>query len=104
MERIPIEDLEKMTQTKYLSTQDVRIIDEALGDEEEHELRFDIFDGFAYCPDFNGKEVYMNFPTLAFIRKSADSQQRLREFLGLTDTEEIRVEHIMSAYNLIYVA
>jgi hypothetical protein len=51
MERISIQDLEKMNKTKYICTKKIKLADNIFGDNRKRVLEFDIFDGFAYCFD-----------------------------------------------------
>lgn len=102
-ERISIKDLEKMMQTKYVCTQKIKLADKVLGDSKKHILEFDIFDGFAYCPNYDGKEYYMLFPKKEFINLSKDMQKTAREFLNLDEHEPLQEEHLLASYNTLYV-
>lgn len=102
MKRLTIEEIEQMTKSKFVCKQKMRIIDEFFGDDKSHTLEFELFDGFAYCPSFNGKEVFMNYPRTEYFKLGKDLEKDLRDYLKLSETEEITVQHIMSAYNIIY--
>lgn len=102
-DRISITDLEKMTQTRYVCTQKIKLADNILGDTNKHILEFDIFDGFAYCPDYNGKEYYMIFPKKEFIALSKDMEKNARDYLQLDEHEPLKVEHLLASYNTLYV-
>ena len=101
--RISIKDLEKMTQTKYVCTQKIKLADNVLGDSKKHILEFDIFDGFAYCADYNGKEYYMNFPRKEFVKLSKEMEEKAREYLSLDEHEPLKEEHLLASYNTLYV-
>lgn len=98
-QRLSIKELELMCQAKYLGTSEIcGIEDELLGDKEKHNMVFDIFDGFAYCHNYKGKEYYMNYPKLVLIKDAEVMQKNIRESLGLSEDEEISVQHILSVY------
>ena len=71
-ERISVVDLEKMTQTKYVCTQKLKLSDNIFGDNKKRIMEFDIFDGFAYCADFEGKEYFMKYPKKDFVKLSKE--------------------------------
>jgi hypothetical protein len=102
-DRISIADLENMTQTKYVCTQKIKLADEVLGDNKKHILEFDIFDGFAYCANYQGKEYFMTFPKKEFIALSADMTKTAREYLNLDEHEPLREEHLLASYNTLHV-
>ncbi len=102
-ERISITDLEKMMQTKYVCTQKIKLADNILGDTKKHILEFDIFDGFAYCPDYRGKEYYMVFPKKDFIKLSKNIEKTAREYLNLDEHEPLKEEHLLASYNTLFV-
>ncbi len=102
-ERISITDLEKMNQTKYVCTQKLKLSDNIFGDNKKRVMEFDIFDGFAYCANFEGKEYFMKFPKKEFIKLSKDMEKGIREYLNLSDTDEITETHILQTYNTLYV-
>ena len=97
--RLTINELELMTQTKYIGTSEVRgIIDDVLGDDKKHNIVFDIFDGFAYCPNYRGNELTMRFPKLSLIKEANGMQKNIRESLNLQEDTEITVLHILAVY------
>jgi hypothetical protein len=100
--RISITDLEKMMQTRYIGTYRVKLNDDVLGDKKNHVLEFDIFDGFAYCADYRGKEYYMMFPQKAFVKLSKEMEDEARDYLNLADGSELSEIHLLTAYNTLY--
>lgn len=97
--RLTIKELEMMTQTKYLVTSEVcGIVDEAFGDDKPHNLVFDIFDGFAYCHNYKGKEYTMSFPREILIKDAKGMQKNIREALNLSDEEAIVAQNILAVY------
>ena len=101
MERISIQDLEKMTQTKYVCTQRIKLSDKIFGDNIKHILDFDIFDGFAYCPNYKGKEYFMIYPKVNFIKLSKNMSKSVRDFMELEDTDEISITDSLISYNVL---
>ena len=100
--RISITDLEKMNQTKYVCTQKLKLTDNIFGDKKQRIMEFDIFDGFAYCANFEGKEYIMTYPRKEFIKLSKDMEQGIRDFLYLQDKETITETHILQTYNTLH--
>lgn len=102
MKRLSITELEKMTHSKYLKTQQIRLTDEVLGDNKQHLVEFDIFDGFAYCHDFNGHEYYMMYPRKEFIKLSNEMEKTIREYLELDKQHIIGETEILVSYNTLF--
>ena len=65
----------------------------------KNKLKFEIYDGFAYCPDYKGKEYCMIFPRLEFVNKSTEMQDDIRKYMGMTEDEDITILEILQAYN-----
>ena len=101
MERIDIPTLEKMAQSKYVSTSRLKLSDNLFGDNKKRIIDFDIFDGFAYGVHEN-KELYMIFPKKSFIKESKEMKNEIREFCELKETDEITEIHILIAYNSLF--
>lgn len=102
MSRLSITDIEKMTKSKYICTQTLRLADDILGDNKKHNMEFDIFDGFAYCADYKGKEYYMDFPKVSFINLAKDMAKSIREYLDIEEHAPIKETDILVAYNTLY--
>lgn len=102
-ERISILDLEKMTQTKYVCTQKLKLSDNLFGDNKKRVMEFDIFDGFAYCGDFEGKEYFMKFPKKEFVKLSKDMDKGVRDFLDIDEHQPLTETNILVAYNTLFV-
>lgn len=103
MKELKISDIEKMTQTKYICTQQIKLTDDVLGDNKTHIMEFDIFDGFAYCRNYEGKEYYMIAPKKEFISLSKEMEKGIRDFLKMGDAEPITSESAIAAYNTLFV-
>lgn len=98
-----IEDFEKATQSKFVSSQKIKLADPILGDNKKHVMDFDVFDGFAVCPNYNGKMYYMTFPKLEFMKIAKNIEKNAREYLELDEHEPLKVEHVLAAYNKLSV-
>lgn len=96
MTNYSIKDFEKATQSKFVSSQKIKLADPIFGDDNHHILQFDIFDGFAICPDYNGKTYYMEYPKLEFMKIA-------REYLELDNHTALKEEHVLIAYNRLYI-
>ena len=104
MERISIQDLEKMNKTKYICTKKIKLSDEIFGDKKKRVLEFDIFDGFAYCFDEKtNKEYYMVYPRKAFISLSKEMENNVREYLELGEHEPLQEVHLLASYNSLHI-
>lgn len=102
-ERISIEDLENMTHSKYVQTRKIGITDKGVfGDEKKHILECDIFDGFAYCADHEGSEYWIDFPKVNLYKLATSMAKHVREYMNLSDTDEIKVEHSLASYATIH--
>lgn len=102
MESISILDLEKMTQTKYVCTQRMKLSDNIFGDNKKRIMEFHIFDGFAYCPNFEGKEYFMKYPKKDFVKISKDMEKGVREFLELNEHQPLTETDILVTYNTLF--
>ena len=102
MESISILDLEKMTQTKYVCTQRMKLSDNIFGDNKKRIMEFHIFDGFAYCPNFEGKEYFMKYPKKDFVKISKEMEKGVREFLELNEHQPLTETDILVTYNTLF--
>lgn len=94
MERIKREDLEKMY-NKMVDERDLTI----LGFKKK--LHFEIYDGLAYCPNYEGSEYLMKYPRLEFIENSVEMQDEIRKYLKLDEKVKISVLHILQTFNAL---
>jgi hypothetical protein len=102
--KMTIHELEKMTQSNYVGTRQIKLADELIfGDSDYHILEFDIFDGFAYCGDYNGLEIYMRFPKKELVKTDNVISENAREFLKLNKNVPLTEEHLLACYNSLYV-
>jgi len=103
MERLSIQEIEKMTNSEYVCTQKIGISDPIFGDDKTHEMEFDVFDGFAYCANYKGKEYWMTFPKKEFIKIAKVMQEAIREYTKIGEDQEITEKEIMVSYNTLFV-
>jgi len=96
--RLSIEELEKMTHSNLVCTIKISLQDETFGDDKEHIMELEVFDGFAHCHDCDGSEYFMNFPKLCLINKSDSFKKTIREFMELPENSEITVTDVMTSY------
>jgi hypothetical protein len=92
MERIKKEDLELMY-GKMIAEKQLTI----LGFEDK--LNFEIYDGFAYCPDYKGDEYCMKYPMIEIVNKSTEMQGVIRKYMGLEESDDISVLEILQTFN-----
>jgi hypothetical protein len=91
-----------MTQTKYVCTQRMKLSDNIFGDNKKRIMEFDIFDGFAYCANFEGKEYFMKYPKKDFVKLSKDMDKGVRDFLELDEHQPLTETNILVTYNTLF--
>ena len=62
-------------------------------------LKFEVYDGFAYCPDYAGHEYSLIYPKVEFINKSDEMQAEIRRYMNLTDEQDITIYEILQTFN-----
>ena len=95
------EELEKMY-GKCISTVSFSIDDEIFKDGKVHTLTFDVYDGFAYCPDYNGEEYIMQYPQIAFIKVSDKMSEMIREYNEMEKDAQITPLEVINTYGKLY--
>lgn len=103
MTEYKVEDFEKATQSKFVSKQRIKLSDPIFGDDEKHVLDFDLFDGFAVCPNYKGKMYIMEYPKLEFMKIAKNIEQNAREYLELDEHTPLTIEHCLMAYNRLSI-
>jgi len=87
---------------KPICVQEVKFKDDEsaqiFGDKKTHTLTFTLYDGFGFCNDYKGKQFFLTYPTLAFLKNCEEMSQSVREFNGLQDEDEITVPQIVYSY------
>lgn len=84
---------------KKICTQAIKFEGDIFEDNVERTIEFDVYDGFAYCGDFEGSEYYMAYPKIEFINSVKDMQNAVKDFMGLKDTEPITATDILQSYS-----
>lgn len=100
MERkVFIKALERSLRCKCFGLTSVDIINKELfNDEETHTLVFYFFDGFAYCPNYNGKKYMIrDLPRLDYFKDHPTEAKEILEDFSLTDVKEIS-PYMVSVY------
>ena len=84
---------------KMVCEQPIRFQDsKVFGDNKKYVINFKIFDGFAYCEDFNGDEYYLTYPKIDFLNSCNEMQQAIRTYMGLNESDKIGVVDILQSY------
>lgn len=65
-------------------------------------LTFEIYDGYAYCPDFKGHEYGIEYPRLSLIEKSKELQEDIRKRVKLNEDDPINIIHVIQTFNMVY--
>jgi hypothetical protein len=65
----------------------------------KNKLNFEVYDGFAYCPNYRGSEYCMEFPKIEFVNKSSEIQSKIREYMNLDEKDNITVYEILQSFN-----
>ena len=92
MERISQENLE-LLYGKQVAVKDLTILG------FKNKLTFEIYDGFAYCPNYYGSEYCMKYPKIEFVNKSDEIQKEIREYMGLDEKADITIYEILQTFN-----
>ena len=94
-EKLSIEELERMSQSKYIGTFELGdFVDKKLGDEKKHKIIVDVCDGMAVCHDYKGKELLLTFPKLEFVNKT-DLADKIRTSLGYEENHKLEIIDVM---------
>ena len=95
MERIKKEDLELLF-GKMIAEKEFTIFG------FKNKLKFEIYDGFAYCPNYRGGEYCMQFPKIEFANKSTELQDEIRKYMKLEEKADITIFEILQSFNELY--
>jgi len=63
---------------------------------------FEIYDGYAYCADYNGNEYAIDYPLASLIEKSKELQKDIRDWVGLEEEATITIYDIIQTFNVMY--
>lgn len=64
---------------------------------------FDIYDGFAICEDYGGKQLIMQYPMMEAVKDSDEIASAILEYVGGITKEEISPLHSLMTFNTLYV-
>lgn len=64
-------------------------------------MKFDVYDGFAFCPKYGTKQYEMTYPTLSFVKGAKELAEEVMEYKHLKSVNEITVIHILETYNTL---
>lgn len=65
-------------------------------------LRFEIYDGYAYCPNYKGGEYEIDFPRMKLVEESKEFQEDIRKWMKLDENDTITYFHIVQTFNELY--
>lgn len=92
MERISKETLELLF-GKMIAEKELTILG------FKNKLKFEIFDGFAYCPNYRGSEYCLKFPKVEFVNKATEMQDEIRKYMKMDEKEDITIYEILQTFN-----
>lgn len=98
MAKLTIEELEKMTQSKFVCKEKIKLADAEFGDDKPHIIDILVFDGFAWCEDYKGHSYKMDYPKKSFVNLSKELSDNLRNFLEMEKNATITEEEILIGY------
>lgn len=105
MVQVNNEILEKVSKSKLVGTQELVFFDmeDIFGDKNQHKLTFDLYDGFGFCKDYQGRTYYLTYPRLEITKTCKTIAEKIREFLGYDDKQEITITDIVVSYSTLNV-
>lgn len=66
-------------------------------------IQFDIYDGYAICPDYRGHRLEMKYPQMKAIRDSKEFSDAIMEYVsGINTVDEISVLHSLITFATVY--
>lgn len=66
-------------------------------------IQFDIYDGYAVCPDYRGHRLEMKYPMLKAVRDSKEFSEAIMDYVsGITNVDEISVLHVLITFATFY--
>ena len=98
-----LEGLKRATRNKCYGIARISYENEELfGDKETHDLHFYVYDGFAYCPNYNGK-VYMikDLPRLEYFKTYREEADDILKEFGVKYVSEMTPFMIIKYYGHI---
>ena len=66
-------------------------------------IQFDIYDGYAICPNYRGNVFEMEYPTMKAVRDSKEFSDAIMEYInGIANVDEISVLHSLITFATVY--
>ena len=66
-------------------------------------IQFDIYDGYAICPNYKGHVLDMQYPTMKAVKDSKEFSDAIMEYVsGITNVDEISVLHVLITFATVY--
>lgn len=66
-------------------------------------LQFDIYDGYAVCPDYRGHRFDMTYPTMKAVKDSKEFSDAIMEYVsGIDNPDQISVLHVLITFATVY--
>jgi hypothetical protein len=66
-------------------------------------IQFDIYDGYAVCPDYRGHRLEMTYPQMKAVKDSKEFSDAIMEYIsGIENVDEISVLHILITFATVY--
>jgi hypothetical protein len=73
-----------------------------MGTDEDIAMTFNVFDGLAYCEEFEGNEYVLSYPKLEFVKNCKIMLNAVKEFVGKPEEEDITITDILRSYGSLY--
>ena len=66
-------------------------------------IQFDIYDGYAVCPDYRGHRFEMTYPMMKALKDSTEFSDAIMEYVsGINNVDEISVLHVLITFATLY--
>lgn len=66
-------------------------------------IQFDIYDGYAVCPDYRGHRLEMTYPQMKAVKDSKEFSDAIMEYVsGINSVGEISVLHVLITFATVY--
>jgi len=66
-------------------------------------LEFDIYDGYAVCPDYRGHCFEMEYPQMKAVKDSKEFSDAIMGYIsGIDNVDEITVLHVLITFATVY--
>ena len=66
-------------------------------------IQFDIYDGYAVCPDYRGHRLEMTYPQMKAVKDSKEFSEAIMEYVSwINSVGEISVLHVLITFATVY--